>query len=330
MKLIVKIILGVLILVILGFAGMISYVKFGLPKVADAPDLQVEITAERLERGEYLANNVSGCIECHSMRDWNTLAGPVVEGTEGSGGVPYTPEMKIPGTIYPTNITPVGLEEWTDGELFRAITSGVSRDGTSLFPVMPYHEFGKMDKEDIYSIIAYMRTLEPKGENVPERQLDFPMGLIVNLMPRQAEFSVRPDTTDWVAYGEYMATAGGCISCHTLADEKGIPVPGMHLSGGYEFPMPGNGIVRSSNLSPDMETGIGGWTEEVWLARITAFADDSLQLPEVKPGEFNTVMPWLTHGKMSERDLRAIFRYIRTQEPVSNRVERFTPETKDS
>lgn len=325
MKLIFKIILGLLVLIILGFSGMIAYVKFALPKVADAPGLQVEITPERLERGAYLAQYVSGCIECHSKRDWNTLAGPVVPGTEGAGGMPFTPDMDFPGTVYPDNITPVGLGEWTDGEVFRAITSGVDRDGNALFPVMPYHEYGKMDPEDIYSIIAYIRTLEPRGEPTPPRELDFPLGIIVNLMVSEAEFSKRPDTSDWVAYGEYMATAGGCISCHTLVDDRGMPVPGMHLSGGQEFHFPGFGTARSSNLSPDPETGIGWWTEDAWLARIKAYADSSVVMPHVGPGEFQTAMSWLTHSRMTETDLRAIYRYIRTQDPIVNRVERFTP-----
>jgi hypothetical protein len=55
MKKVVKILLGLLALIVLLIIVMISYVKFGLPKVGDPPDLQVEITPERLERGEYLS-----------------------------------------------------------------------------------------------------------------------------------------------------------------------------------------------------------------------------------------------------------------------------------
>ncbi len=119
MKLIVKILLSVLIVLVLGVVGLLSYVKLALPKVADAPDLQIEITPEQLERGEYLSMYVSGCIECHSQRDWNTFAGPVAPDTEGSGGEPFTREMGFPGEYYPSNITLVGLSDWTDGEIFR-------------------------------------------------------------------------------------------------------------------------------------------------------------------------------------------------------------------
>ncbi|MFC2098677.1 c-type cytochrome [Bacteroidota bacterium] len=326
MKLFVKILLGILILLVLGVAGMLSYVKFALPKVSDAPDIKVEITTERLERGDYLSNYVSGCIECHSQRDWHTFSGPVVPGTEGGGGMAYTHEMGTPGTLYPPNITAVGLGEWTDGEIFHAITAGIGRNGEALYPLMPYHDYGKMDREDIYSIIAYLRSLEPVGTVTPERELDFPLGLIVNLMPVEPGFSEFPDTTDWVAYGKYLSTAGGCISCHSLQDDKGMKVPGMLMAGGNEYPMPGFGIVRSSNLTPDVETGIGRWTENAWVARIAVYSDSSVVMPAVNPREFNSVMGWSTHSHMTEKDLRAIYRYIQTVEPVSNKVERFTSE----
>ena len=55
MKKIVKILLGILVVLVLGIAGLLSYVKFALPKVGNAPNLRIEITPERLERGEYLS-----------------------------------------------------------------------------------------------------------------------------------------------------------------------------------------------------------------------------------------------------------------------------------
>ncbi len=324
MKLYLKIILGILVILVLGVAGLLSYLKFALPKAGEAPDVNIEITPERLERGEYLALYVSGCIECHSKRDWNTFSGPIIPGTEGGGGDAFTREMGMPGLYYPPNITPARLGDWTDGEIFRAVTAGVSRDGRSLFPVMPYHEYGKMDPEDIYSIIAYIRSLEPLEGEVPAPETDFPMNFILNLMPEEPSFSRIPDTSDWVTYGEYMANAGGCIHCHSTQDDRGMEIPGMLLAGGSKFPLPGGGIVRSSNLTPDEKTGIGMWTEEAWLARITAYADSSIRLPEVRPGDFNTVMSWTLHSRMTETDLRAIYRYARSVKPIKNKVEKFS------
>jgi len=324
MKKILKILLIILVLGVLGIAGLLSYVKFALPKIGNAPDLNVEITRERLERGEYLSLYVSGCIECHSQRDWNVFSGPVVPGTEGAGGQPFTREMGIPGQYYPPNITPAGLGDWTDGEIFRAITAGVSRDDRSLFPVMPYPYYGKMDKEDIYSIIAYIRSIKSIESDIPEPETDFPMNFIINLMPQEPELLPLPDTSDMVAYGQYVANAGGCIHCHTTQDERGMLIPEMWLAGGNEYGMPTGGIVRSANLTPDMETGIGMWSEEAWMARITAYADSSIRLPKINTGDYNTLMAWSLHSKMTDTDPRAIYRYIQTVTPISNKVEKFS------
>jgi len=324
MKIFMRILLGIAILFFVVIVGLLSYVKFALPSVEDAPDLSIEITPERLQRGEYLSLYVSGCIECHSQRDYNTFSGPVVKGTEGGGGNPFTREIGMPGNYVPSNITPFALKDWTDGEIFRAVTSGVDKDGNALFPVMPYHYYGKMDREDIYSIIAYIRNLEPVESYPADSESDFPMNFIINLMPEDVIFTTIPDTNDHVAFGEYIAGAGGCIHCHSTQDEKGMLIPGMLMAGGNEYPVPTGGVVRSSNLTPDTETGIGRWTEEAFVARIRAYADSTVRLPDIRPGDFNSTMSWSLHSKMTEQDLRAIHHYLRTVEPISNPVERFT------
>ena len=150
------------------------------------------------------------------------------------------------------------------------------------------------------------------------------MNLIINLMPVQAEFTDIPDTSDHVAFGAYMANAGGCIHCHTTQDERGMLIPGMEMAGGNAYPMPTGGIVRSANLTPDEETGIGRWTEEAFVARIKAYADSTVRLPEIRQGDFNSLMAWSLHSKMKEGDLRSIYRYLRTLDPISNKVEKFT------
>ncbi|HMV91786.1 MAG TPA: cytochrome C, partial [Cyclobacteriaceae bacterium] len=163
MKKVLKITLIVLTVIIVAITGVIGYVKTALPaaNVSDASDLKIDYTAERIDRGKYLANNVAMCIDCHSTRDFTVFGGPLIPGTEGKGGEKFSKELGFPGDFYAANITPAAIGNWTDGELFRAITTGVSKDGHALFPVMPYLNFGKMDKEDIYSIIAYIRTLKP-------------------------------------------------------------------------------------------------------------------------------------------------------------------------
>ena len=68
---------------------------------------------------------------------------------------------------------------WSDGELFHAVTTGVSRDGRAMFPLMPYRTYGRVAEEDVRAILAYLRTLAPIANPVPTRTLDVPMNLIV-------------------------------------------------------------------------------------------------------------------------------------------------------
>ena len=180
----VKIVVAVLVVFVLTIAGGLIYLTAGFPKAGPPPDITVEPTPERLARGAYLANHVAVCVDCHSTRDWTLFAGPVVPGTEGQGGERFGEEMGFPGTFYAGNITPHAIGDWTDGELARAITSGVNRNGEALFPVMPYPAYKTMSREDLYAVVAYIRSLEPIAGDVPARNLNFPMNLIVRTIPQ--------------------------------------------------------------------------------------------------------------------------------------------------
>ncbi|MCU0371979.1 MAG: cytochrome C, partial [Ignavibacteria bacterium] len=138
MKKLFKVLLFIAVFLVAGAAAGYFYIMNALPKTGDPPDLKISATPEMIKRGEYLFNNVCGCADCHSTRDYSKIAGPLVEGTKGKGGFEFNEEFGLPGKFYARNITPAGLKGWTDGEIFRAITEGVSRDGEPLFPLMPY------------------------------------------------------------------------------------------------------------------------------------------------------------------------------------------------
>ncbi|MCX6182056.1 MAG: c-type cytochrome [Bacteroidetes bacterium] len=318
-----KIILYSLLAIVVIIISLISYVKTALPNVGDPEDLKIEYTQKRIERGNYLANSVAACMDCHSTRNWSLFAGPLVEGTLGKGGEEFTQDFGFPGHYYARNITPYGIGNWTDGELFRAITSGVNKDGKALFPVMPHPSYGKLDREDIYSIIAYLRTLAPITNDLPEAESDFPMNIIINTIPKKAEFSTIPKEEDQLAYGKYLFTMASCTECHTQ-QEKGTPVEGMEMAGGFEFPMFTGGVVRSANITPDKETGIGNWTEEHFVRRFKMYTDSSYVSSKVEKNQFQTVMPWMMYGTMKESDLKAMFAYIKTLKPIKNEVVKFT------
>ncbi|MDR9418027.1 c-type cytochrome [Gracilimonas sp.] len=323
MKKVTKI-LGIGLLVIIAcILGILAYVSFALPDVGPPPNIEIEQTAERVERGKHLANNVMVCMHCHTPIDKAKFAHPLKVDSLGAGGVYFGPEEGLPGVFYSPNITPAALGDWTDGEIYRAITSGVNKDGRALFPIMPHPNYGKIEKEDIYSIIAYLRTLEPIENKIPEQEISFPMNFIINTIPKPAEHTLVRDTTDPIKWGEYLVTAGSCSDCHSPR-EKGAIIPGMEFAGGAEFPLIDGSIVRTSNITPDEITGIGRWTETDFIKRFKDYADSSFNFARVADDQFNTAMPWQNYSKMSEEELKAIYAYLQTVKPVENEVKRFT------
>lgn len=319
-----KILLSILVIIILVVVVAASYVKFALPKVDAAPDLHVASTPERVAHGAYLANHVTLCMDCHSTRDWSRFSGPMVAGTNGKGGELFNEKMGFPGTFYSKNITPANIKDWTDGEIFRAITTGVDKFGDALFPVMPYAHYGKMDKEDIYDIIAYIRTLQPIQNSTPDHQVTFPMNFILNTIPQNASLVQKPSKSDTIKYGAYLVNASACMECHSPVD-KGQVIPSKAFEGGRLFQMP-NGNVYSANISPDKATGIGTWTAEQFVTRFKIY-EDSANVTKMGPKDINTIMPWTMFAGMDTSDLRSIYAYLQTVKPMDNKVTHFVART---
>lgn len=320
-----KVILWILIIVIVIAGGFLLYVNIGLPDAGDVPEISIEQTHERLERGEYLATHVMVCISCHSPRDWDQYAGPVIKSKMGGGGDFFGHKKGLPGKFYPRNLTPFHVGDWTDGELLHAIAAGINKKGDPLFPIMPYHDYGTLDKEDLYAVIAFLRTLPPVESEIKDSKADFPLGIIMNFMPEEPNFSERPDESNKIAYGEYLVKAAACYHCHT-PQEKGQFIDSLKFSGGMEFPMETGGISVAANITPDRETGIGTWSEEAFVQKFKFYLDSDYTGEKVEEGEMNTEMPWREYAGMKEKDLRAIYAYLRTIEPVKHQVVKFVSE----
>src|SRR5690606_34767435 len=90
-------ILLLLAVILICFGGI--YVKAFLPNTGEPADIQIERTPERIARGEYLANHVTVCMDCHGTRDWSRFAGPMVLEDAGRGGELFSKDMGFPGTI---------------------------------------------------------------------------------------------------------------------------------------------------------------------------------------------------------------------------------------
>lgn len=300
---------------------MASYFKVVLPYVEPAPEMTVLITPDRVANGRYLATHVAACMDCHSTRDWGKFSGPLAPGTLGKGGEYFGPEMGFPGKYFSKNITPAHLKSWTDGEVFRAVTTGINKQGKALFPLMPYKAYATLDPEDIKDIIAYLRSLPPIANEVPVSSSYFPMNFLINTMPTRTRFTKKPNKEEIVSYGKYLVTMASCIDCHSPV-VRGQIVVEKAFSGGREFEMP-TGILRSSNITSDSESGIGNWSEELFIQKFKSFLLPE-NLSEVKAGKFNTLMPWSMYAGMDTTDLKAIYAYLKSTPPIRHTVIKFT------
>ncbi|UPK24530.1 c-type cytochrome [Bradyrhizobium sp. 195] len=115
--------------------------------------------SDQLARGRYLLT-IAHCLECH------TPEGPSAvhdfAAASGKGGRTFRGPW---GESVSPNITPdraVGLGQWSDDEIKRAITQGIARDGHRLKPPMAYAAYASMTAQDLDAIVAFLRTLPPR------------------------------------------------------------------------------------------------------------------------------------------------------------------------
>lgn len=317
------VIVGVIIVL-----GIVITINFFMPRQRPPADIRVDITPELLARGTYLAENVLLCNDCHSERDWTLYSGPpkppfgagrpcMTRQTETIGIRVSEGQGNFPGILCIRNITPdpeSGIGNWTDGELVRAMREGVDHQGLGLFPIMPYFIYRSISDQDAAAIVAYMRSLKPVRAERPDRDIDFPMSMLIELFPEPLDGPVaHPDETDSVAYGEYLATIARCGFCHTPRQNRGKDgIPGREFAGGVPFAL-GSKVTPSKNLTPHA-TGIGTWTKDAFIARFKQFGDPR----PVASVEENTLMDWSAYAGMTEVDLGAIYDFLQTLPPVTS------------
>jgi hypothetical protein len=172
---------------------------------------------------------------------------------------------------------------------------------------------------NVFAIVAYMKTLRPLKSTLPRSRIDFPVSMLINKSPRPVGQVPLVDRQNSLKYGEYLVTLAGCRNCHTPM-ERGQQVPNKLLAGGQLF-RSSMGTAVSANITPDKDTGIGNWTEQDFLTEFYQYRKYAEQgLPKVGPEGF-TVMPWLSFCKILEEDLKAIFRFLKSQPAVYHPVE---------
>lgn len=117
-----------------------------------------------------------------------------------------------------------------------------------------------------------------------------------------------------VARGKYLVTLGGCQDCHTPGHFLGKPDM-TRMLGGSEvgFEIPGLGVFCGPNLTPDRETGLGGWTDaQIVTALRTGIRPDGRALAPI--------MPWRALAVLTNEDAAAVVAFLRSLPPVKNKV----------
>jgi mono/diheme cytochrome c family protein len=115
--------------------------------------------------------------------------------------------------------------------------------------------------------------------------------------------AARMGASEAVVRGGYVLRAAGCLSCHTDSKNKGPP-----LAGGRALPTP-FGTFYTPNITPENETGIGGWTvENLTLALREGRAP--------KGDHYYPAFPYTSYTAMSDRDVADLWAYLMAQPPV--------------
>ena len=298
------------ILVVTGISATIGWRPFIGPKSRPLTDRKFEATPERLKRGAYLAEHVAGCTVCHTPHEDGPNGSEIVPSKKGSGQV--FPIAGLPGTLIAPNITPdpeTGVGNFTDDQLARAIREGISHDGQTLFPMMPYAHYRRMSDEDLASVIVYIRALPPLRNPLPRTDIHFPVKYLVRGVPEPVRETVQADLSTPVSRGEYLVNLSVCSECHTPR-KRGRPDSSMKFGGGQAFD--DSGKIVSPNITPDA-TGIGNYTEDMFVK--------VMRTGYVGKRQLSTAMPWQFYGGQTEEDLKAMYAYLRTLPPVSHRVD---------
>lgn len=322
MKIFKKVLLvGAIVLIVVLYVAIsltIGWRPFIGPKARPLTARQFERTPQRVERGRYIFNFLAACSGCHSPRDLKQPLAPVVAGMEGSGEV--MPEEGLPGRVVAPNLTPdpeTGSGLWTDDQIARAIREGIGHDGRTLFPMMPYRLYRQMSDEDLASVVVYIRSLPPVVHALPKTEIIFPLNYLMRIVPKPVTDPVSsPNPSDQIQWGAYLVKMASCTDCHTPGD-RGTPIPGMAFSGGNVFKGE-EGSVASANITPD-SSGIGRYDDAVFI--------QAFRTGYIGTRPLNPIMPFQFYGGMSNDDLKAIYAYLRTLQPVKHIVDNSQPPT---
>jgi mono/diheme cytochrome c family protein len=263
-------------------------------------------------RGEYLAA-AADCSACHTA----------------PGGKPFAGGLKLAspvGAIYSTNITPdldSGIGGYTLEEFDRAVRHGIAKNGTTLYPAMPYPSYSRMTDADVVDLYDYfMHRVEAVAAPAHANDIPWPLSMrwplaiwrkVLAPSPDAPAFDASRFTDPQVARGAYLVEGPGhCGSCHTpraiTLQEKALNDSSpVFLSGGPVI----DGWV-AVNLRGNSGDGLGSWSIDDIVATLRTARNKEQTV--VGSAMSDVVVHSTSH--LTDADLQAIASYLKTLSPA--------------
>ena len=275
--------------------------------------------ASQVERGKYLAQ-AGDCIACH------TVPGKPIFSGNRALPTPF-------GTLYAPNITPdakTGIGKWTAAEFYNMMHTGRSRDGSLLYPAMPFASYTKVTREDSDAIFAYLKSVPAIEQQNRPHELRFPYNnraLLIGwrtLYFQEGEYQPdRSKSAEWNRGAYLVQGLGHCAMCHTPINALGGSSEAKAFQGGL-IPMQ---HWYAPSLTSNREAGLGDWDVKDIM--------DLLQVGVSRRGVVYGPMAEVTYNSLqylSDDDARAMAVYLKslpdkeTSVPEPNRLPN-TPES---
>lgn len=258
-------------------------------------------------RGKYIAT-AGDCMACHTVQN---------SGKPFAGG--YGIESPL-GKIYATNITPSkvsGIGDYSEAEFSNAVRNGIRRDGSHLYPAMPYTSYAKLTDSDVSALYVYfMKGVAPVDQAAAKKtDLPFPfnqrasMAVWNSLFLDKKPFEVdSTKSSDWNR-GAYLADSlEHCGACHTPRNPLMAENNGAYLSGASL------GTWYAPNITSDNISGIGGWSdEELFKYLKTGVVNGKAQAAGPMAEAIENSLQYLT-----DADLKALVTYLKATPAIAS------------
>ncbi len=265
--------------------------------------------ASSVQHGKNLTHNICG--GCHYDHEVKKFIGKPMHDLPGIGGKLYSANL----TQSASNGIP---PRYTDAELFYLIKTGISRNGK----FMPFMMRPMMADEDVNDIIAYLRSNDPDvaavDKTVGLSHINFLGKIFIRIASGKPtpynKGIARPDENDATEYGKYLVAVVGCYHCHSASllhiDYSFPELSKGYMEGGAKLKST-SGKIRGSNLTPDNETGIGGYSSADFTTAVRQ---------GTAPGGRQLRVPMPKFKDLTDKQVQAIYIYLKSLPPVKHKV----------